>query len=143
MLRYGLGQHACARCPVGGRGWRSHGTVTCERSHALTAGHGDANGGVAAVGLDPQPHARGVSVWRPALSSRQGDRGMRARLSLGALGALRGANPVHAFSQRLVDRGKPKQVALIAAARKLLVWAWAVCISGQPFDATKMAKLAP
>ena len=64
---------------------------------------------VAYVGLDPQPHERGVSVWRPALISRQGDRGLRARLYLGALGALRGDNSVHAFYQRLVDRGKPKK----------------------------------
>jgi transposase len=98
---------------------------------------------VAYVGLDPQPQESGVSVWRPALISRQGDRGMRARLYMGALGALRGGNPVHAFSQRLVDRGKPKTVALVAAARKLLVWAWAVFISGQPCDATKMVKVAP
>ena len=117
--------------------------VTCERYHTLTAGQGDAKGLVAYVGLDPQPHESGVSVWRPALISRQGDRGLRARLYMGALGALRGDNPVHAFYQRLVDRGKPKKVALVAAARKLLVWAWAVFTSDQMFDATKTVKSAP
>lgn len=61
---------------------------------------------------------------------------------MGALGALRGANPVHAFYQRLIDRGKPKKLALVAAARKLLVWAWAVFTSGHAFDATKTLKLA-
>ena len=53
----------------------------------------------------------------------------------------RGTNPVHAFYQRLVDRGKPQQLALIAAARKLLTWAWAVFSSGQPFHATKTLNL--
>jgi hypothetical protein len=41
------------------------------------------------------------------------------------------------------ERGKPKKLALVAAARKLLAWAWAVFSSGQPFDATKTVKLAP
>jgi transposase len=52
-----------------------------------------------------------------------------------------GTPPRHAFYQRLVDRGKPKKLALVAAVRKLLVWAWAVFLSGQPFDATKTVKL--
>jgi hypothetical protein len=43
--------------------------------------------------------------------------------------------------RRLVDRSKVKKLALVAAARKLLDWAWAVFISGYPFDATKTVKL--
>ena len=54
---------------------------------------------------------------------------------------MRGDNPVHTFYQRLVARGKPKRLALVAAARKLLAWAWAVFISGEPFDATRTVKL--
>jgi len=114
--------------------------VACERYYALAGDQGTAKGMVAYVGLDPQPHESGVSVHHRALISRQGDRTLRARLYMGALGALRGANPLHAFYQRLVDRGKPKKLALIAAARKLLAWAWAIFISGQPFDATKTIK---
>jgi transposase len=117
--------------------------VACERFYALAGRDGDAKGMVAYVGLDPQPHESGVSVRRPALISRQGDRLLRARLYMGALGALRGNNPIHAFYQRLVARGKPKKVALVAAARKLLVWAWAVFISGQPFDPAKVARSCP
>jgi transposase len=59
---------------------------------------------------------------------------------MGALGALRGDNPVRAFYQRVVQRGKPKKLALVAAARKLLVWAWAVFLSGQPFDTGKVGR---
>jgi transposase len=117
--------------------------VAGERSRALAGEQGTPKGVVADVGLDPQPPASGTSVRRHASISRQGDRLLRARLYRGALGALRGANPLHAFSQRLVDRGKPKQLALLAAARKLLVWAWAVFTSAQPFDAAKTVKLAP
>jgi transposase len=115
--------------------------VTCERYHALAAEQGTAKGVVAYVGLDPQPHESGASVWQRARISRQGDRRLRARLYMGALGALRGDNPIRPFYQRLVARGKPKRLALVAAARKLLAWAWAVFISGEPFDANKTVKL--
>jgi transposase len=117
--------------------------VACERYRALAGEQGTPKGVVAYVGLDPQPHESGTSVLRHARISRQGDRLLRARLYMGALGALRGDNPLHAFYQRLVDRGKPKKLALLAAARKLLVWAWAVFTSAQPFDAAKTVKLAP
>jgi transposase len=115
--------------------------VACERYHTLAGAQSTAKGMVAHVGLDPQPHESGTSLRSPARISRQGDRLLRARLYMGALGALRGDNPLHAFSQRLVDRGKHKKLALLAAARKLLAWAWAVFSSGQPFDATKTVKL--
>jgi transposase len=112
------------------------------RWQALTDGQGSANGLVAYAGLDPQPYHSGTSVRRPASISRQGERLMRSRLYMGALGALRGANPVRAFYDRLVGRGKAKKLALVAAARKILVWAWAVFHSDTPFDATRLAALA-
>lgn len=112
--------------------------VTLARYHTLTRGQGDAKGLVAYVGLDPQLYQSGTSVWRPALISRQGNRRLRARLYMGALGALRGTNPVQAFYQRLVDRGKAKKVALVAAARKMVVWAWAVFTSGEAFNPAKL-----
>ncbi len=115
--------------------------VACERYRALAGEQGTAKGMVAYGGLDPQPHESGTSIRRRALISRQGDRDLRARLYMGALGALRGANPVHTFYQRLVDRGKPKKLALLAAARKVLAWAWVVFSSGQPFDAAKTVKM--
>jgi transposase len=117
--------------------------VAGERDRALAGEPGTPKGVVADVGLDPQPPESGTSVLRHARISRQGDRLLRARLDMGARGALRADNPLHTFSQRLVDRGKPKQLALLAAARKLLVWAWAVFSSGQLFDAAKTVKLAP
>jgi Transposase IS116/IS110/IS902 family len=87
--------------------------VAGERSHALAGAQGTAQGTakgvVAYVGLDPQPHESGASSWQRARISRPGDRSLRARLSMGALGALRGDNPVYAFYQRLVARGKPRQ----------------------------------
>ncbi len=112
------------------------------RWQVLTAGGGSAKGLTAYAGLDPQPYQSGRSVRRPAMISRQGERLMRRRLYMGALGALRGHNAVRAFYDRLVGRGKAKKLALVAAARKILVWAWAVFHSDTPFDAAKLASLA-
>ena len=67
-----------------------------------------------------------------------GDQAVRRRLFMGALGGVRGDKPLRAFYQRLVGRGKPKLVALVAAARKLLIWAWAVFRRQTVFDATRL-----
>ena len=112
--------------------------VLLARWHSRTAGHGTSKGLVAYAGLDPQPYESGTSVHRQAGISRMGEREVRRLLYMGALGALRGHNAVRAFYERLVGRGKPKKLALVAAARKLLTWAWAVFHSGTPFDATKV-----
>jgi hypothetical protein len=62
---------------------------------------------------------------------------MRRRLFMGTLGGVRGKNPLRAFYERLVGRGKKKKVALVAAARKLLVWAWKVFQTRTVFDPAK------
>lgn len=115
--------------------------VLLSRWQVQTSGHGSAKGLVAFAGLDPQPHQSGTSVHRHATISRQGEARLRSRLYMGALGALRGDNPVHQFYDRLVGRGKAKKLALVAAARKILVWAWAVFHSKAPFDAAKTIQL--
>jgi transposase len=92
--------------------------------HNLTSGEGDAAGFVAYIGLDPQPHRSGSSVNKHPGISKMGDRALRRLLYMGALGAISGDNPLRTFYRRLLDRGKAKKVALVAVARKLLVWAW-------------------
>lgn len=92
--------------------------------HNLTSGEGDAAGLVAYIGLDPQPYESGRSVRKHAGISKMGDSEVRRLLYMGALGGVRGNNPLKPFYQRLVGRGKAKKVALVAAARKILVWAW-------------------
>jgi transposase len=115
--------------------------VTLHRWGILTDGKGDAKGLVAYLGLDPAPYESGTSIHKKARISRQGNRSLRSRLYLGALGGVGGNNPLRAFYQRLVGRGKPKKLALIAAARKILVWAWAVFKSNTPFDATRFENI--
>lgn len=92
--------------------------------HTLTSGQGDSQGLTAFVGLDPQPYESGSSVRKHPGISKMGDREIRRLLYMGALGGVRGNNPLKNFYQRLVGRGKAKKLALVAAARKILVWAW-------------------
>lgn len=113
--------------------------VLLERWHQLSGGKGDAKGLTAFVGLDPTAYQSGTSVRGPSSISRQGPATLRRVLFMSALGGVRGQNPLREFYQRLVGRGKPKMVALVAAARKLLGWAWAVFVHQTTFDPSKAA----
>ena len=100
------------------------------RWHTLTDGQGSDKGLTALVGLDPQPHESGASVYHRPTISKMGNGEIRRLLYRGALGALRGHNPLHDFYDRLVGRGKAKKLALVAASRKLLTWSWAIFSTG-------------
>jgi transposase len=107
----------------------------CHRFRARSMGQGTAKGITAYAGLDVRLHESGRSIWSKPRISRMGDKLMRRRLYLAALGGTRShKSPLGDFYRRLLERGKPKKVALVAAARKILVWAWAVFQSGQNFD---------
>jgi transposase len=80
----------------------------------LTHGAGSANGTqrvpAAFVGLDPQPYTSGTSVRKHPGISKMGDNELRRLLYMGALGGVRGHNPLMPFYQRLVGpRGRPRQ----------------------------------
>ena len=53
-----------------------------------------------------------------------------------ALVAMRANPPLRAFADRLRAMGKPPKVVVVAAMRKLLLRAWALLRSGQPFSPT-------
>ena len=111
--------------------------VLLARWATLTGGTGAAKGLAASVGLDPATQRSGTSVRGREGISRIGDRAMRARLYMCALGGVKGDNALRAFYQRLVGRGKTKKVALVAAARKVLVWSWAVYRDQLEFQPTR------
>jgi transposase len=100
--------------------------VLLVRWETLTEGAGSAKSLVAYVGLDPSTYESGTSVRGRRSISRQGDRRLRSLLYMSALGAIKGKNGLQQFYLRLVGRGKAKKAALVAASRKILVWAWAV-----------------
>lgn len=114
--------------------------VKLQQWHSMTEGQGSGKGLTALVGLDPQTYESGSSVRKRATISRKGDPKLRRLLFMGALGAIRGDNPLRQFYRSLVGRGKPKMVALIACAHKILLWAWAIFRSGEHFDPARHAK---
>lgn len=96
------------------------------RFATLTDGQGEAKQLVAYAGLDPKTHESGTSVRGRRTISRMGNRAIRPLLYMSALGGVSGKNALRVFYERLVGRGKAAKLALIACARKILVWAWAV-----------------
>lgn len=89
---------------------------------------------VAYVGLSPQLHHSGTSVHGPSPLSKHGHASIRKALYFPAMSAARHNPAIRALYQRLLARGKPKMVALVAAMRKLLHQIYGVLRSAQPFD---------
>ena len=106
-------------------------------SHTRSSGQGIAKPLVAFVGLDPQPKQSGDSVYNRPTISHKGDRRMRSLLYLGAKGGVTGKvlKPIY---QQFIARGKATNLALLACARRILVWAWAIFRATLPFDPLRL-----
>jgi transposase len=89
---------------------------------------------VAYVGLAPHLQHSGSAVHGPAPLSKHGHAVLRHALYFPALSASRHNPAMRALYQRLLARGKPKMVALVAVMRKLLHQIYGVLRSGQAFD---------
>jgi transposase len=85
------------------------------------------------AGLNPRIEQSGSSIQRSSLS-KLGSSRLRKSLYMPALVAVRFNPLLMAFYDRLLAKGKPKKLALIAAMRKLLVIAYGVLKSEKPFD---------
>ena len=85
------------------------------------------------AGLNPRIEQSGSSVNRTRLS-KMGNARLRKSLYMPALVAVRFNPRMMAFYTKLLAKGKPKKVALVAVMRKLLVLAYGVLKSGKPFD---------
>jgi transposase len=98
------------------------------------ADYGSAKAVAAFAGLSPREHQSGTMRGRTRLA-KTGNSRLRKILYFPAMSAAR-CNPIlRALYQRLVAAGKPKMVALAAVMRKLLVLAYGVLKSKQPFNA--------
>ena len=115
--------------------------VLLARWHFMTNGTGSPKALTAFVGLDPITHQSGQSTRQGGIS-KTGDPEMRRLLYMAALGGKRGKNPLHDFFDHLVGNNKIKMVALIASARKVLTWSWAVFRTHSLFDPKLHAKIA-
>lgn len=89
---------------------------------------------VAYLGLNPCQHQSGESVHRPAHISRMGPALLRKCLFMPTLSACKHNPVIRAFFQRLRAAGKPGNVAVIAAMRKLVHIIYGVLKSGTAFD---------
>lgn len=86
------------------------------------------------AGLTPRQYRSGSSIHRKTRLSKVGNAGLRRGLYMPALVA-RQHNPVlRAFADRLAERGLAPKAVIGAVMRKLLILAFGVVKSGQPFD---------
>ncbi len=85
----------------------------------------------ALVGL--APFTRQSGKWRGKSFIGGGRAGVRSLLFMGAMVGIRHNPVLKAFRDRLVAAGKPRMVALIATARKLLTMLNAILRTGQPW----------
>jgi len=88
------------------------------------------------------PFACDSGKWRGRRAIRGGRAGVRAILYLASWTTVRKAGPLQTFYFRLVAAGKPKQVALIAVMRKLLLALNEMMRTRQPWRPANAAVLA-
>src|SRR5262249_49406990 len=91
------------------------------------------------AGLTPANRSSGKSVRKRPRLSKRGRSGLRKILFMPALTARRRKGPLRAFSEQLIERGKPKLAVIGALMRKLLHCVYGVLVSGLPFDPDKAA----
>lgn len=95
---------------------------------------------VAHAGLAPREFQSGKSIRGKTKICKTGNAALRKALFMPSMCAIQ-KNPVlKAFYQKLLDRGKLKMVALVAAMRKLLAICIGVLRSNQPFQVDWVAK---
>jgi transposase len=86
------------------------------------------------AGLTPRQYRSGTSVHRKTRLAKVGNAWLRRALYMPAIVA-RHHNPVlRAFADRLAERGLAPKAVIGAVMRKLLILAFGVVKSGQPFD---------
>ena len=85
-------------------------------------------------GLEIREMESGSSVWSKPRITKFGNPRVRNMLYMAALVAIRHNAKMSDFYLRLVNKGKPKKLALIAVARKLLVVACAILNSQKPYE---------
>jgi transposase len=86
------------------------------------------------AGITPVPFQSGSSVHRKERISKIGNPRLRKAMYQAAVCAIRCCAPFRTFYQRLLDRKKPKKVALVAVARKILRVIFALVKQGTNFD---------
>ena len=98
---------------------------------------------VAHAGLDPRHMESGTSVRGKARISKIGNVHLRAALYMPALVAIRHEPSVRSFYHKLIGRGKPAMVAIVAVMRKLLHALHGMLRTNTDFDGAKFHAVGP
>jgi transposase len=106
-------------------------------AHLPERGSGSVKRVATLVGLAPL--TRDSGSWRGTRAIWGGRRQVRSALSMAALVGVRHNPVLRAFYERLLKRGKPKQVALTACMHKLLTILHAVLRDRTPWQPTLLA----
>lgn len=85
------------------------------------------------VGVAPRLRQSGKRRFSGTAVIRLGNARLRKALWMPVLTAVRFNPWLRAYYDRLVSRGKPRKVALVAAMRKLLAAVWSIAINRRPF----------
>ena len=85
------------------------------------------------AGLSPR-HYQSGSIRRSSSLAKTGNGKLRSSFYFPAISALRFNPIIKNLGKRLGERGKAKMSIIAAAMRKLLILAYGVLKSGQPFD---------
>jgi transposase len=96
---------------------------------------------VAWAGLDPRVDVSGDGVIARGISHR-GNAHLRTILFPLVMAAMHHNPIISAFVQRKIAEGKPKKVAMVAGAAKLLRIAYALLVTNKPYDAQHEANRA-
>lgn len=86
------------------------------------------------VGLVPLHHESGSSVRGRSTISKTGNASLRAKLYMAAVVAIRHNKTIQAHYRRLLEKGKVKMAALVAAMRKLVHICFGVLKHQTPFQ---------
>ena len=86
------------------------------------------------AGLAPHHYQSGTSVRGKSRIDKRGNPKLRKTLFMPALVAVHHNPVLMRFYQRLLNNGKPKKLALVAAMRKLLIISRAMLIARKPFN---------
>lgn len=89
---------------------------------------------VAHAGLSPREHSSGSSIRGREHISRMGNSSLRKILFMPALSCIKNSNYFIKFYLNLIEKGKPKKVAVTAVMRKILLTSMGVLKNQQPFD---------
>jgi transposase len=90
------------------------------------------------IGVAPIMNHSGKRTPQRAPTGPLGASKLRHKLYMPTLRAIRSNPLIKAFYDRLVERGKPKKLAIIACMRKLLELIYAVATKRQPFDRNRL-----